>query len=111
MLSKLIQFLLTGTPILPETFDKLIVRINSIHTLNIRNKHQVYSKNENRAIGKRQKVPTIKNLEQLPKLHKEYHVFESTEPNSQFKTAFYEWKLDEYSSSTLNFAPNMFIVI
>ena len=32
----------------------------------------------------------------------------TAQTHSQFKTAFYEWKLDGYSNSTLNFAPNMF---
>ena len=51
-LSKLMHSLLTGTPKLPETLDKLIVRMNSIHTRNTTNKHQVYNKKENRAVGK-----------------------------------------------------------
>ena len=32
----------------------------------------------------------------------------STETYGQFKTDFYELKLESYTSSTLNFAPNMF---
>ena len=32
----------------------------------------------------------------------------NTETHSQFKTAFYELKLESYTTSTLNFAPNMF---
>ena len=47
-LSRLIHSLLTGTPTLPETLNKLIVKMDSIHTLTTRNKHQVYSKKENR---------------------------------------------------------------
>ena len=38
-LSKLIHSLLTGTPKLPETLDKLIVKMNSVHTRNTRHKH------------------------------------------------------------------------
>ena len=102
-LSKLIHSLLTGTPKLPETLDKLIVRMDSIHTRNTRNKHQVYSKKENKAIGKRQlKCQPSKTWNSYPIYIK------TTETHSQFKTAFYEWKLDGYTSSTLNFAPNMF---
>ena len=40
--------LLTGTPELPETLDKLNAQIDSIHTRDARNKHQVYNKKENR---------------------------------------------------------------
>ena len=102
-LSKLIHSLLTGTPKLPETLDKLIVKMNSVHTRNTRHKHQVYSKNEKRAIGRRQlKCQPSKTWNNYP------NYIKSTETRSQFKTAFYEWKLDGYSSSTLNFAPNMF---
>ena len=102
-LSKLIHSLLTGTPKLPETLDKLIVKMNSVHTRNTRHKHQVYSKNEKRAIGRRQlKCQPSKTWNNYP------NYIKSTETHSQFKTAFYEWKLDGYSSSTLNFAPNMF---
>ena len=36
-LSKLIHSLLTGTPKLPETLDKLIFKMVSIHTRNITN--------------------------------------------------------------------------
>ena len=53
-LFKLIHSLLTGTPILPKTLNKLIVRMDSIHARNTRKKHQFDSKKENRAIGKRQ---------------------------------------------------------
>ena len=38
-LSKLIHFLLTGTPKLPETLNKRIARMDSVHTRNTRNKH------------------------------------------------------------------------
>ena len=31
----------------------------------------------------------------------------NTESHSQFKTAYYEWRRDGYSSSILNFAPNI----
>ena len=102
-LSKLIHSLLTGTPKLPETLDKLIVKMDTIHTRTTRNKHQVYSKNENRAIGKRQlKCQPSKTWNSYPIYMK------TTQTHSQFKTAFYEWKLDGYSSTTLNFAPNIF---
>ena len=43
-LSKLIHSLLTGTPKLPETLDKRIFKLDSIHTRTTRNKHRVYSK-------------------------------------------------------------------
>ena len=68
-----------------------------------RNKRQVYNKIENRAIGKRQ-------LKCEPsKTWNSYRIYiKTTKTHSQFKTAFYEWKLDGYTSSTLNFAPNMF---
>ena len=92
-LSKLIHSLLTGTPKLPETLDKLIVRMDSIHTRNTRNKHQVYSKKENKAIGKRQlKCQPSKTWNSYPIYIK------TTETHSQFKTAFYEWKLDGYTT-------------
>lgn len=77
--------------------------MDSIHTRNTRNKLQVYSKKENKAIGKRQlKCQPSKTWNSYPTYIK------TTETHSQFKTAFYEWKLDGYTSSTLNFAPNMF---
>ena len=72
-LSKSVNFLLNDTPKLPETLVKLIVRMDSIHTRNTRNKHQVYSKKENRAIWKAAtKVSILKNLEQLPNLYKNH---------------------------------------
>ena len=43
-LSKLIHSLLTCTPKLSEALDKLIVKIDSIHTRTTRNNHQVYSR-------------------------------------------------------------------
>ena len=60
---------LTGTPKLPETLDKLNAQIDSIHTLDERNKHQVYNKKENRKMATT--VPTPKNL-QLIKLYKKH---------------------------------------
>ena len=103
-LSKLIHSLLTGTPKLLETLDKLFVKMDSIHIRTTRNKHQVYSRKENRAFGKQQ-------LKCQPsKTWNSYSIYmKTTQTHSQFKIAFYEWKLDEYTSSTLNFAPpNMF---
>ena len=56
-----------------------------------------------KTIGKRQlKCEPSQTWNKYP----EY--FRSTETHSQFKTAFYELKLESYTSSTLNFAPNMF---
>ena len=79
-LSKLIHSLLTGTPKLPETLDKLIVKMDSIHTRTTRNKHQVYSKKENRTIGKRQ----LKC--QLSKTWNSYPIYmKTTQTHSQFK--------------------------
>ena len=86
-----------------DTFYKRTVKTDSIHTRSTRNKHQVYSKKDNRAIGKRQlKCQPSKTLNSYPIYMK------TTQTRSQFKTAFYKWKLDGYSSGTLNFAPNMF---
>ena len=102
-LSKLIHSLLKGTPRLPEVLHKLIIPTDTIHTRNTRHKHQVYSKREKKPIGKRQlKCQPSQTWNNYP----EY--IRSTETHGQFKTAFYEWKLESYTSSTLNFAPNMF---
>ena len=102
-LSKLIHSLLKDSPRLPEVLHKLIIPTERIHTRNTRNKHQVYSKREKKPIGKRQlKCHPSQNWNNYP----EY--LRTTETHSQFKKAFYEWKLEGYSSSTLNFAPSMF---
>ena len=102
-LSKLIHSLLKGTPRLPEVLHKLIIPTDTIHTRNTRHKHQVYSKRDKKPIGKRQlKCQPSQTWNNYP----EY--IRSTETHGQFKTAFYEWKLESYTSSTLNFAPNMF---
>ena len=102
-LSKLIHSLLKGTPKLPEVLHKLIIPTDTIHTRNTRHKHQVYSKREKKPIGKRQlKCQPSQTWNNYP----EY--IRSTETHDQFKTAFYEWKLEIYTSSTLNFAPNIF---
>ena len=102
-LSKLIHSLVTGSPKLPETLSKLIVPTNKIHTQNTRHRNQIYHKKEKIAIGKRQ-------LKCQPSLQWNMYpnYIKSTETHSEFKTAFYEWKLEGYSESTLNFAPNMF---
>ena len=102
-LSKLIHSLLKGTPRLPEVLHKLIIPTDRIHTRNTRKKHQVYSIREKKPIGKRQlKCEPSQTWNKYP----EY--LRNTETHSQFKTAFYELKLESYTTSTLNFAPNMF---
>ena len=102
-LSKLIHSLLTNSPKLPDTLKKLIIPIDRVHSCNTRKKHQIYSKKANKSIGKRQiKCQTSQTWNNYPDYIK------STQTHSQFKTAFYEWKLDGYDESTLNFAPNMF---
>ena len=70
-LSKSVNALSTGTPKLPETLDTIIVRMDPIHTRNIRNKDQLYSKK--RKYGNRKtatKVSTPKNLQRLSNLFK-----------------------------------------
>ena len=102
-LSKLIHSLITGSPKLPEPLQNLIIPINTIHRQNTRNKHQIYSKKENKSIGKRQlKCQPSQTWNKYPSYMKD------TQTHSQFKTAFYEWKIEGYADSTLNFAPNMF---
>ena len=96
-------FVLKGTPRLPKVLHKLIIPTDRIHTRNTRKKHQVYSIREKKPIGKRQfKCEPSQTWKKYP----EY--LRNTETHSQFKTAFYELKLESYTTSTLNFAPNMF---
>ena len=51
-LSKLIHSLLNGSPKLLAVLNKLIIPMHSIHHRNTRNRFQVYSKKENKPIGK-----------------------------------------------------------
>ena len=101
-ISKIIHSLLTSSPKLPDVLQKLIVPTNTIHNRNTRNRFQIYSKREKRPIGKRQiKCKPSQNWNNYP----EY--IRLTQTHSQFKTAFFEWKLESYCNSTLNFAQNM----
>ena len=101
-LSKSVNFLLNDTPKLPETLVKLIVRMDSIHTRNTRQKHQLYSKKENRAIEKRQlKCQPSKTWNSYPIYIK------TTKTHSQLKKAFCESIFDGCTSSTLKFAPSV----
>ena len=101
-ISKLIHSLLTGSPKLPEVLKKLIIPTNTVHNRITRNRYQIYSKREKKAIGKRQlKCQPSQTWNKYPEYIK------CTETHSQFKSAFFEWKLESYCDSTLNFAKNM----
>ena len=64
--------------------------MNTIHTRDTRNKHQIYNKKAKRAIGKRQlKSQPSQTCNTYPNLIK------SSETHSEFKKAFYEWKLEK----------------
>ena len=102
-LSKLIHSLISGSPKLPEPLQSRIIPMQSVHSRNTRNKYQVYSQKEKNSIGKRQlKCQPSNTWNKYPSYIK------TTETHSQFKTAFYEWKLESYNESSLNFAPNMY---
>ena len=65
-------------------------------------KFQIYSKKAKKSIGKRQlKCQPSQIWNKYPNYIKD------TETHSEFKLAFFEWKLESYASSTLNFAQNM----
>ena len=102
-LSKLIHSLITGSPKLPESLQNLIIPINTTHKRNTIKTHQSYNKKENISIGKRQlKCKPSQTWSEYPSNIKD------TPAHSQFKTAFYECKIEGYADITLNFAPNMF---
>ena len=102
-LSKLFHSLITDSPRLPKVLRSLIVPTNTVHSRNTRHKYQIYSKQEKKSIGKRQlKCLPSRTWNKYP----DYMKF--TKTHSQFKTAFFEWKLESYGNSTLNFGQNMF---
>ena len=79
-----------------------IVPTDMIYNRNT-DKHQIYSIREKKPTGKRQ----LKfQLSQTRNKYPEY--LRNIETHSHFKTAFYESKLESYTTSTLNFAPHMF---
>ena len=91
------HYLFQGTPSLPEVIHKLIIPTDMIHNRNT-NKHQFYTREKKRQLKFQ--------LSQTRNKYPEY--LRNIETHSHFKTAFYESKLESYTTSTLNFAPHMF---
>ena len=101
--SKIIHSLLTGAKPLPKVLKKLIVPAKAIHAHNTRHKNMVYEVKPRRPIARRlMKCNASKDWNNLPR------DITLQPTHGEFKSKFYDYKLESYKDSTLNFAPNMF---
>ena len=101
--SKIIHSLLAGAKKLPNVLKKLIVPAITVHTHNTRHQNMVYEVKPRLPIARRLlKCNASKDWNNLPR-------DVTLQPtHGEFKSKFYEYKLDSYKDSSLNFAPNMF---
>ena len=98
-IQKLIHSILYSPSLIPEPLHSLVRPKRTFHRYQTRTNDHLYVEREKRSIGKYQlKCQPSDHWNKLPQ------VIRQQPTHSQFKTAFYEWKLLGYHSSTLNFA-------